>query len=50
MNEYIKSDLFRYYGDCSYSSLLKGIRNRTIRFQICFRLATSQGGGIKDFR
>lgn len=44
MNEYIKSDLFRYYGDCSYVTLLKGIRNRTIRFQICFRLATSQGG------
>ena len=47
MNDYIKSDLFRYYGNCSFSTLLKGFRNKTVRFQICFRLAKSRGGVLR---
>lgn len=43
MNDYIKFDSFRYYGNCSFSILLKGFRNKTVRFQICFRLAKSRG-------
>lgn len=45
IKDYIKSDLFRYYGNCSFFSLLKGLKSRTVRFQICYRMAKA-GGGI----
>lgn len=39
MNEYVKSDLFRYYGDCKFSTFLRALlRDRTFRFQYIFRL------------
>lgn len=45
MNEYIKSDLFRYYGDCRFSTFFRAIlRDRTFRFQYAFRLRQGNRG------
>ncbi len=44
MNQYVKSDLFRYYGKCDYTTFVKAIlRNRTFRFQYAFRMVQSSG-------
>lgn len=44
MNEYVKSDLFRYYGNCKVSTFLHALlRDRTFRFQYIFRLRQSTG-------
>jgi len=44
MNQYVKSDLFRYYGKCDYITFVKAIlRNRTFRFQYAFRMVQSRG-------
>lgn len=44
MNNYIKSDLVRYYGKSSFLTFIKAmIRNRTFRFQCIFRLCHSKG-------
>lgn len=46
MNEYIKSDLFRYYGNCKFSTfLLALLRDRTFRYQYAFRLRQGNRGG-----
>lgn len=44
MNDYIKSDLMRYYGDYKFSTFLRALRNRTFRFQYAFRLCHARGG------
>lgn len=47
MNEYIKSDLMRYYGKCDMLTFLYAyLANRTFRFQVAFRLC-HLGGGMK---
>ncbi len=44
MNEYIKSDLMRYYGKCDISTFLNAcFKNRTFRFQCIFRLCHTKG-------
>ena len=44
INNYIKSDLKRYYGEYSFKTLLKGIiTNQTFRFQYIFRLCQTKG-------
>lgn len=44
MNEYIRSDLMRYYGKCDNPTLLKAyFCNRTFRFQCAFRLCQERG-------
>lgn len=44
MNKYVKSDLYRYYGECSYITFVKAIlKNRTFRFQYAFRMCQSNG-------
>lgn len=44
MIEYIKSDLFRYYGKTNLLTFIKGIIiNRTFRYQMYFRMASSRG-------
>lgn len=44
MNEYIKSDLMRYYGKCDVFTFLRAcFRNRTFRFQYIFRLCHTTG-------
>lgn len=44
MNEYIKSDLYRYYGKCDVATFIKGyLRNASFRFQCAFRLCQSKG-------
>ncbi len=44
MNQYVKSDLFRYYGKCDYATFVKAILgNRTFRFQYAFRMVQSSG-------
>jgi serine O-acetyltransferase len=43
MNDYIKSDLMRYYGKVDCLTFTKALfRDRTFRFQVAFRL--SNGG------
>ena len=45
LNEYVKSDLFRYYGKCDFKTFLKGYyKNRAFRLQVALRL--SQGKGL----
>lgn len=45
MNDYVKSDLMRYYGKFDYFTFFKAFfKNRTFRFQYVFRLC--QGRGI----
>lgn len=44
MNEYIKSDLYRYYGKCDIKTFIKAIfKNSTFRFQCVLRLRQSKG-------
>ena len=44
MNDYIKSDLMRYYGKYDFGTFLKAyFRNGTFRFQYAFRLCHSTG-------
>lgn len=44
MNEYIQSDLMRYYGKYDIFTFIKAyITNRTFRFQCAFRLCHSTG-------
>lgn len=44
MIDYIKSDLYRYYGKSTFTTLLKALlKNRTFRFQFTFRLCQSKG-------
>lgn len=44
LNEYVKSDLFRYYGKCDFKTFLKGYRkNRAFRLQVALRLSQSTG-------
>lgn len=39
MNQYVKSDLYRYYGRCDMLTFCKGyLRNRAFRFQYAYRL------------
>ena len=46
---YIKSDVYRYYGKSDFMTLLKSyLHNRTLRWQIAFRL--SKGRGVETFR
>lgn len=48
MNEYIKSDLKRYYGKYNTKTFLKAlIRDKTFRFQYCFRLCNDKGAKRK---
>lgn len=52
MNEYIKSDLFRYSGKTDWLSFFKVyLRVPAFRFQVAFRLSkgSSLGGGIVVF-
>lgn len=46
MNDYVKSDLMRYYGNCKMTTFLRALRSKTFRFQFAFRMCHS-GGGIK---
>ena len=44
MNDYIKSDLFRYYGKCNKLTFFKGlITNRAFRMQYLYRLCNDKG-------
>lgn len=44
MNDYIKSDLFRYYGNARFSTFLKAMmKDRTFRFQYAFRMCQTKG-------
>ena len=44
MNEYIKSDLYRYRGDTSTSSFIKEYyRNGAFRYMVAHRLVNSSG-------
>lgn len=44
MNDYVKSDLMRYYGKYDISTFLKAyLRNSTFRFQYAFRLCQCAG-------
>lgn len=43
MNEYIKSDMFRYTGKTDFLTFLKLYCDRTFRWQVAFRLCNSHG-------
>ncbi len=44
MNDYVKSDLMRYYGSYDVLTFLKAyLRNKTFRFQYAFRMSNSTG-------
>lgn len=44
MNQFVKSDLFRYYGKCDFVTFLKAIvKSRTFRFQYAFRMCQCSG-------
>ena len=44
MNDYIKSDLVRYYGKCDFATFIKAyLISSTFRFQYAFRLCHSKG-------
>lgn len=48
MDEYIKSDLFRYTGKVSFTTALKQfLVNRAFRVQVFIR-ASNRGGGIRQ--
>ncbi len=51
MNDYIKSDITRYFGSYNLKNLIKGIKQAPIRFQIVFRLCQGlyQSKGIKKY-
>lgn len=45
MNEYVKSDLKRYYGKYNYKTFVKAIiKNRAFRFQYVFRMCQKSKG------
>lgn len=45
MNDFVKSDLMRYYGKCDcFTFLIALLRNKTFRFQYVFRLCQLRGG------
>lgn len=51
MNEYVKSDLYRLYGDCSWKSFVKAYLKHTgFRYMVAFRLTNSGGGNNTCFR
>lgn len=43
INDYIKSDLMRYYGKYDLTTLIKALKSRTIRFQLIFRICHMGG-------
>ena len=43
MNEYIKSDLYRYYGKCDWKTFCLAYRSRIMRFQVALRLCNDTG-------
>ncbi len=44
MNDYVKSDLYRYYGKNDVPTFLRGyLLNRTFRFQYAFRMCQTKG-------
>ena len=44
MNKYIKSDLYRYYGNTKFTTFIKGyIINSAFRYQCAFRLCNDKG-------
>ena len=44
MNKYIKSDLYRYYGNTKFCTFIMGyFRNRAFRYQCAFRLCNDKG-------
>lgn len=44
MNDYVKSDLMRYYGRCDVSTFFKAyLKDSTFRFQYAFRLSQCSG-------
>ena len=44
MNEYIKSDLYRYYGKTNFLTFIKGyIINPSFRYQVAIRLCQDKG-------
>lgn len=44
MNEYVKSDLYRYYGNSDFSTFIRALlKDSTFRFQYVFRMCQSQG-------
>ena len=44
MNDYVKSDLMRYYGNYDFRTFIKAyLKNRTFRFQYAFRLCRCTG-------
>lgn len=44
MNQYVKSDLFRYYGKSDWLTFVKAIlRNDAFRFQYAFRMCKCRG-------
>ena len=44
MLDYIRSDLFRYYGRCDFLTLIKAyLINSTFRFQVSLRIAGGKG-------
>lgn len=44
MNEYVKSDCYRYFGKTDIKTLIIGyITNRLFRFQVAFRLCSGKG-------
>ena len=46
MNDYVKSDLMRYYGRSDRITFIKAyLKNSTFRFQVAFRLAQAKKGG-----
>lgn len=48
MNEYVKSDLYKYYGKDDYLTLIRGyLRNKTFRTQVSIRLSQSNNKGIR---
>ena len=44
MNEYVKSDLYRYYGKTDFLTFVKGyLLNRSFRFQYALRMCQTRG-------
>lgn len=44
MNEYVKSDLFRYYGKCDIKTFLRALfEDRVFRFQYVLRMCQTKG-------
>ena len=43
INEYIKSDIYRYYGCFNLKTMMRAILSSTLRFQIVFRMCQMNG-------